>query len=176
MPLKIMRPSNPYPRYVYHADHNEPIRVDNKAEETNLLNQGWTTRYLHKEYPKWINGKIVHSKEEEAAEKDKGDPVDSSVEDQDQKAEERLATAQTELNNEKRIAAKIAIKIKPRKKRGRGKAKKPKIKKPEVVKTTLIDGQEDSVVGERPEISGKTPEVLEVSEIDEDFPNQSTAG
>ena len=176
MPLKIMRPSSPYPRYVYHADHNEPIRVDSKAEETNLLNQGWTTRYLHKEYPKLVNGKTVYSKEEEDAEKDKGDPVDSSVEDQDQKAEERLATAQTELDNEKKIAAKIAIKIKPRKKRGRGKVKKPKIKKPEVVKTTLIDGQEDPVVGERPEISGKTPEVLEVSEIDEDFPNQSTTG
>ena len=175
MPLKIMRPSSPYPRYVYHADHNEPIRVDSKAEETNLLNQGWTTRYLHKEYPKWVNDKVVQSKEEEELTRinqDAAAGVAGTTESQDQRAANSLTTVQAGFNDKK---------FKPRK-RGRpkkkSKVKKPKteaaeqpVEQPEAVKTTLMDGEEDPVVGERPEISGKTPEGLEVSEIDEDFPN-----
>ena len=181
MPLKIMRPSSPYPRYVYHADHNEPIRVDSKAEETNLLNQGWTTRYLHKEYPKWVNGKVVQSKkEEELARINQGATSVETVEGQDQKAAGRLATAQAGLDDNKADSFNDK-KFKPRK-RGRpkkkGKVKKPKVEQPvdqpEAVKTTLVDGQEDPpVVGEKPETSGETPEM---PEVDEDFSNQNTAG
>lgn len=53
-----------YPRYMYHHDHNEPVRVDSKAAQTDKENLGWTTRYLHKEYPKWVGDKIVQSKAE----------------------------------------------------------------------------------------------------------------
>lgn len=54
-----------YPRYMYHRDHNEPVRVDSKAEQTDKENLGWTTARLYKEYPKWVGGKIVQSEVEE---------------------------------------------------------------------------------------------------------------
>jgi hypothetical protein len=56
---------NPYPRYMYYRDSDAPVRVDSKDEENNLLTKGWTTRYIHKEYPKWVGGRIVNSPEEE---------------------------------------------------------------------------------------------------------------
>jgi len=55
---------SPYPKYVYHPDHNEPRRVDSKPEEQELGTKGWTASYIHKEYPKWIGDKLVQSKEE----------------------------------------------------------------------------------------------------------------
>jgi hypothetical protein len=55
----------PYPKYLYHPDFNEPRRVDSNAEEAEWGTKGWTSRYLHKEYPKWIGDKIVQSKAEE---------------------------------------------------------------------------------------------------------------
>lgn len=54
-----------YPKYMYHRDHNTPTRVDSKAEQTDLENQGWTTARLFKEYPKWVGDKIVQSRLEE---------------------------------------------------------------------------------------------------------------
>jgi len=65
MPLKTMRSANPYPRYLYHKDHDAPIRVDTKADETPLLNQGWVTRRLFKEFPKMVEGQTVYSRKEE---------------------------------------------------------------------------------------------------------------
>ena len=62
--FSVQQGKSPYPRYVYHKDYNEPIRVDSLEDETPLLNQGWVTRYLHKEYPKWVNGVIVQDAEE----------------------------------------------------------------------------------------------------------------
>lgn len=54
-----------FPKYMYHKDHNEPVRVDSKAEQTDKENLGWTTMRLFKEYPKWIGDKLVQSKAEE---------------------------------------------------------------------------------------------------------------
>lgn len=54
-----------YPKYLYHRDHDEPVRVDSKAEQTDKENLGWTTMRLFKEYPKWIGDKLVQSKAEE---------------------------------------------------------------------------------------------------------------
>ena len=54
-----------YPKYMYHVDHNEPIRVDSKAEQVSMENKGWTTARLFKEYPKWVEGKLVQSQAEE---------------------------------------------------------------------------------------------------------------
>lgn len=54
-----------FPKYMYHRDHNEPIRVDSKAEQTDRENLGWTTARLFKEYPKWIGDKLVQSGVEE---------------------------------------------------------------------------------------------------------------
>lgn len=51
-----------YPRYMYHRNHDKPVRVDSKAEQTDRKNVGWTTGYIHKEYPKWVNGELVRSR------------------------------------------------------------------------------------------------------------------
>ena len=53
MPLLSLKVPNEYPKYLYHKEHDTPIRVDSKDEETPLLNQGWVARYLMKEYPMW---------------------------------------------------------------------------------------------------------------------------
>jgi len=62
----VQQRKSPYPRYLYHKDYNEPIRVDSAEDEAPLLNQGWVAKYLHKEYPKWVNGIIVQDAEGEA--------------------------------------------------------------------------------------------------------------
>jgi len=54
-----------YPVYLYYKDKTNPIRVDTKAKEVEMTNLGWTVRYQHKEYPKWIDGKIVKTEAEE---------------------------------------------------------------------------------------------------------------
>ena len=54
-----------YPKYMYHVDHSEPVRVDSKAEQTDMENKGWTAARLFKEYPKWVGGKLVQSRAEE---------------------------------------------------------------------------------------------------------------
>ena len=54
-----------FPKYMYHRDHDEPVRVDSKAEQTDMTNKGWVISYLHKEYPKWIGDKLVRSRAEE---------------------------------------------------------------------------------------------------------------
>lgn len=56
-----------YPFYMYHKEHDEPLRVDNKDEERQLAEKGWEPNYIHKEYPKWVKGKIVKSKAEHEA-------------------------------------------------------------------------------------------------------------
>ena len=45
---------NPYPLSLYHKDHDKPIRVDNKGQEDELTVQGWTRKYIRKEYPKAV--------------------------------------------------------------------------------------------------------------------------
>lgn len=66
MALMTIQPKSVYPRYLYHKDYDEPIRVDSKEEEAPLLNQGWVVRYLHKEYPKRIGDQRVFNAEQEA--------------------------------------------------------------------------------------------------------------
>lgn len=56
----------PFPKYMNHVDHNEPVRVDSKAEQVDMQNKGWTTARIFKEYPKWVGDKLVRSKAEEA--------------------------------------------------------------------------------------------------------------
>ena len=57
MALQTIQGSDPYPVYLYHKDHDTPVRVDQLSEETPLLNQGWGRGYIHKEYPKMAYGK-----------------------------------------------------------------------------------------------------------------------
>ncbi len=54
MGLTTVMMKNPYPLYLYHKDHDEPIRVDSKEDESALVSQGWTRAYLYKEYPKVV--------------------------------------------------------------------------------------------------------------------------
>lgn len=65
MEVASSRQIRPYPRYMYHKDENEPKVVMSRAEETELSTKGWITTYIHKEYPKMVDGKIVNSQEEE---------------------------------------------------------------------------------------------------------------
>jgi len=53
-----------FPFYMYHKDENEPQRVDDNAQVVDLENKGWVSHYIHKEYPKWVDGKVVKSKKE----------------------------------------------------------------------------------------------------------------
>ena len=53
-----------YPFYMYHTDHDEPRRVDEHDQEVALENKGWVTHYIHKDYPKMVNGVIVKNKVE----------------------------------------------------------------------------------------------------------------
>ena len=65
MEVSLNRQVKPYPRYMYHRDHDEPKVVYSKVEEAELGTKGWITAYIHKEYPKWVGDKIVNSFEEE---------------------------------------------------------------------------------------------------------------
>ena len=56
-----------YPAYMYHRNEQDPILITNKDDEQALANKGWTRAYLHKDYPKYVNGVIVKSKEEHEA-------------------------------------------------------------------------------------------------------------
>ena len=60
-----MKKVNDYPRYVYHREYDEPRRVDNREQENELVNKGWSKSYLYKEFPKYVNGIIVKTPEEE---------------------------------------------------------------------------------------------------------------
>ena len=51
-----------FPAYMYHKNYNEPRRVDNQDQVSELENKGWVTRYLYKEYPKMVNGIICKDK------------------------------------------------------------------------------------------------------------------
>ena len=62
--MAIEKEKQTFPVYVYHKDHDEPKRCDNKDELRALVDRGWQTRYIHKEYPKWVNGRIVKNKAE----------------------------------------------------------------------------------------------------------------
>lgn len=56
---------NRYPLYMYHKKEAEPVRVDSRGEEVELTNKGWSSSYIHKEYPKWINGELITSAKED---------------------------------------------------------------------------------------------------------------
>lgn len=60
-----------YPFYMYHPDYDEPKRVDNKDEKKALEDRGWRKQYIHKSFPKYVNGVIYKTKAEyESAMKD----------------------------------------------------------------------------------------------------------
>ena len=63
--MDLSQQTKPYPRYLYHRDFNEPKIVNSKVEEIALGTKGWGVNYIHKDYPKWVDNKIVRSKEEE---------------------------------------------------------------------------------------------------------------
>lgn len=56
-----------YPVYLYHRETDEPILVDNESDEEALVRKGWQRGYIHKEYPKWVDGFIVKNKAEHDA-------------------------------------------------------------------------------------------------------------
>lgn len=56
---------NKYPVYLYHKEYNDPRIANNKAQQTDLENKGWTTRYIYKEYPKMVNGVLCKTEEAE---------------------------------------------------------------------------------------------------------------
>lgn len=58
----IMAKERKFPYYMYHKDFDEPMRVDNKDEARQLAEKGYEDHYIHKDYPKWVNGKIVPNK------------------------------------------------------------------------------------------------------------------
>lgn len=60
-----MQKVSQYPKYMYHREYDEPRRVDTKEQENDLKNKGWVSRYLHKEYPKWVNGILCKTAEQE---------------------------------------------------------------------------------------------------------------
>jgi len=62
--MELKAKAKRYPFYMYHTDEDEPRRVDDTAQEVALENKGWVIRYIHKDYPKWVNGVILKSKEE----------------------------------------------------------------------------------------------------------------
>lgn len=62
---------NRYPLYMYHKKKAEPVRVDSRGEEVELANKGWSSSYIFKEYPKWVNGEIVNAPTKKESEKTK---------------------------------------------------------------------------------------------------------
>lgn len=59
-------PMSDYPKWMYHATE-APRMVKNEADEETLLGQGWSSTYIHQDYPKWVDGKVIKSPEEEPA-------------------------------------------------------------------------------------------------------------
>jgi hypothetical protein len=57
--------TKPYPRSMYHRDHDKPKVVNSRAEEVEASTKGWITSYIFKEYPKWVDGKLVQSRADE---------------------------------------------------------------------------------------------------------------
>lgn len=53
-----------YPIYLYHKEYDEPRIANNKAQQTELENKGWTTRYIKKHYPKWVGNILCKSEKE----------------------------------------------------------------------------------------------------------------
>ena len=51
-----------YPHYMWHKNQDKPLLVANKDEERQLAEKGYQSRYIHKDYPKWVNGRIVPNK------------------------------------------------------------------------------------------------------------------
>jgi hypothetical protein len=50
---------------MYHLNHDKPKVVTSKAEEAEASTKGWIVSYIYKEYPKYVDGKIVQSQAEE---------------------------------------------------------------------------------------------------------------
>ena len=63
--MNLSQQTKPYPRTMYHVNHEKPKVVNSKAEEAEASTKGWIVSYIYKEYPKWVGDKIVRSKEEE---------------------------------------------------------------------------------------------------------------
>ena len=63
--MSLSQQTKPYPRTMYHVNHEKPKVVNSKAEEAEASTKGWIVSYIYKEYPKWVDGKIVQSQAEE---------------------------------------------------------------------------------------------------------------
>jgi hypothetical protein len=63
--MNLSQQTKPYPRTMYHLDHDKPKVVNSKAEEAEASTKGWIVSYIYKEYPKWVGDKIVRSRAEE---------------------------------------------------------------------------------------------------------------
>ena len=61
-----------YPISMYKANTDAPKRIKNLEEENAASADGWSTTYIHYEYPKWINledgsTRLVKTEEEHTA-------------------------------------------------------------------------------------------------------------
>ena len=65
--MAVEKEKEKYPLYMYHKDYDEPKRVDNKDEKRALEDRGFTKRYIHKSYPKYVNGIVYNTKAEHEA-------------------------------------------------------------------------------------------------------------
>ena len=77
-----------YPIYMYKANTEAPKIIANKEEENTAIADGWSTAYVHYEYPKWITLEdgstiIVRSEEEHTAIKLAEDKDEDEDEDED---------------------------------------------------------------------------------------------
>jgi hypothetical protein len=55
-----------FPTYMYHKEYDEPRRVDDQDQATELELKGWKNSYVWKMYPKIVNGILC---KDEATEK-----------------------------------------------------------------------------------------------------------
>lgn len=65
--FNIMAKEKKFPVYLYHKNEQDPILINNKDDERALTEKGWQRGYIHKDYPKYVNGTIVNSKAEHDA-------------------------------------------------------------------------------------------------------------
>ena len=57
--MNLSQQTKPYPRTMYHVNHEKPKVVNSKAEEAEASTKGWIVSYIYKEYPKWVVGNAV---------------------------------------------------------------------------------------------------------------------
>ena len=77
-----------YPIYMYKANTDAPKIIANKEEKDVAIADGWSTAYVHYEYPKWIileNGSnmLVKNAEEHTAIKLAEDEIEYKIDNDD---------------------------------------------------------------------------------------------